>query len=90
MERAGMKRATEKVLKKMAGNGYPEVREALDEIEQLREENALLTKGWQPATPTALRDEIEQLRGLLYDVWDAAPYLGAELNRRVREALGDE
>jgi hypothetical protein len=31
-----MKRATEKALKKMAGNGYPDVREALDEIERLR------------------------------------------------------
>jgi hypothetical protein len=34
--------------------------------------------------------EIDRLRGLLYEVWDAAPYLGADLNRRVREALGDE
>jgi chromosome segregation ATPase len=33
-----MKRATEKALKKMAGNGFPDVREALEEIERLREE----------------------------------------------------
>jgi hypothetical protein len=34
-------------------------------------------------------DEIERLRGLLYEVWDAAPYLGADINKRVRKALGD-
>jgi hypothetical protein len=31
-----MKRATEKALKKMAGNGFPDVREALEEITRLR------------------------------------------------------
>jgi transposase-like protein len=31
-----MKRATEKALKKMAGNGYPDVREALEEITRMR------------------------------------------------------
>jgi hypothetical protein len=29
-----MKRATEKALKKMAGNGFPDVREALEEIDR--------------------------------------------------------
>jgi sensor domain CHASE-containing protein len=37
-----------------------------------------------------LRTEIERLRGLLYEVWDTAPYLGPDINKRVREALGDE
>jgi hypothetical protein len=31
-----MKRITEKALKKMVGNGYPDVREALEEISALR------------------------------------------------------
>ena len=33
------------------------------------------------------KSEIQKLRSLLYEVWDAAPYLGSDLNRRVREAL---
>ena len=33
--------------------------------------------------------EIERLRELLYEVWDKAPYLGADINKRVREALGE-
>jgi hypothetical protein len=36
MEHAGMKKQTERALKKMAGNGYPDVREALEEITRLR------------------------------------------------------
>jgi hypothetical protein len=31
--------------------------------------------------------EIQKLRSLLFEVWDAAPYLGGDLNRRIREAL---
>ncbi len=34
-------------------------------------------------------DEIERLRELLREVWDAAPYLGVDINRRVMKVLGD-
>ncbi len=34
--------------------------------------------------------EIGRLRALLREVHDAAPYLGADINKRVRETLGDE
>jgi hypothetical protein len=36
MEHAGMKKLTERALKKMAASGFPFVREALDEISALR------------------------------------------------------
>jgi hypothetical protein len=36
-----------------------------------------------------MQAEIERLRGLLREVWDAAPYLGVDINRRVMKALGD-
>jgi hypothetical protein len=49
MEHAGMKKQTERALKKLAGNGYPDVREALEEIERqareigrLREQQAMI------------------------------------------------
>ena len=70
------------------------------EIERLREENALLTKGWQPATPTALLDEIKRLRELLGETYGYIhiPYGAShedvaeisDVRQRVREALGDE
>jgi regulator of replication initiation timing len=69
----------------LAGNGYPHVREALDEISALRERVAFMAGDAQD-----MRAENERLRELLYEVWDAAPYLGSDINWRVREALGDE
>ena len=49
---------------------------------------AVTTKVYQQAA------EIERLRGLLREIaqepFDSEPYLGADLSRRIREALGDE
>jgi chromosome segregation ATPase len=62
-----MKRATEKALKKMAGNGFPAVREALDEIEQLRTEvkqlqDAIVKQAYRRDKEYAKRDaEIARL-----------------------------
>jgi hypothetical protein len=60
-----------------------------DEIERLRaDRNAI---GFAAAEQIAERyAEIERLLTVLREVHDAAPYLGAEINRRVRKALGDD
>ncbi|MCU0812736.1 MAG: hypothetical protein MUE59_17260 [Thiobacillaceae bacterium] len=57
-----------------------------DIVERLRDLGRVLEEQWL----LDAAHEIERLRGLLYEVWDAAPYLGGDINRRVREALGDE
>jgi transcriptional accessory protein Tex/SPT6 len=79
-----MKRATEKVLKKMASNGYPEVREALDDIERLIKQADLLAANF-----VYCQDETNALRGLLREWLDDGIIGPRDLEMRTREALGN-
>jgi hypothetical protein len=59
-----------------------------NEIEQLRATIDAYNEGIEQRLLDA-KIEIERLRGLLREVWDAAPYLGVDINRRVMKAIGD-
>jgi hypothetical protein len=62
--------------------------EAADEIERLRDDIERMHADMSADIHWRAK-EIGRLRSLLREVHDAAPYLGADINRRVREALGD-
>jgi hypothetical protein len=56
-----MNKKTERVLRKMAGNGYPEIKEALTEIERLRGELGI----WKSVFPDLAPNEVQPDRSSL-------------------------
>jgi hypothetical protein len=104
MEHAGMKKQTERALKKLAGNGYPDVREALDEISDLRERVAFMTGDAQDMRGLLARCEphvhgnVAEWRKFLGPQYSGSAHQaatwriadGEELLREIAEALGDD